>query len=321
MKVARAVRQVFEGDAQLYARVEAKVTPILNSIATANDWLLVKRQKELASFALKAETGRVADLRLMEDRFGVTLVVQNLARTRDAERMILEEFDLVQRRPPRDDRTHKRPSDFVFDDLRLYVSKKQKIGEADDPIFAVPFEIQIKTFLQHAWSIATHDMVYKSDDVSWSKERISFQIKAMLEHAELAISEAEELAKSPSVSRNTRHTLQEAAIVATLKAIWDEQDLPHDLRRLAGNVAQVLAITEYTEEDLREIVDREISRVGILQKNLSPYSFIVQALLFDRAIDFRDCLSRRENRTSILVNTDMEFPAWCTKHPKVVFVQ
>ena len=64
--------------------------------------------------------------------------------------------------------------------------------------------MQVKTFLQHAWGIATHDLIYKTDDVSWSRQRIAYQIKAMLEHAEMSIQEAGRLAEAVALSK-TQH--------------------------------------------------------------------------------------------------------------------
>src|SRR6185295_542993 len=77
--------------------------------------------------------------------------------------------------------------EFSFDDLRLYTKWKPDVTLPTPTFAGVVFELQIKTFLQHAWSIATHDLIYKTDSISWPKERVAFEIKAMLEHAENAI--------------------------------------------------------------------------------------------------------------------------------------
>src|SRR5207247_360952 len=106
-----------------------------------------------------------------------------------AEALIRENFTVNERRPRQRDRTHKAPHAFPFDDLRLYVRVPNTPASPPTDLVGILFEVQIKTFLQHAWSIATHDLLYKADDANWNKERIAYQIKAMLEHAEISIQE------------------------------------------------------------------------------------------------------------------------------------
>ena len=69
----------------------------------------------------------------------------------------------------------------------------------------ITFEIQIKTFLQHAWDIAIHDIIYKGDDINWRMQRIAYQIKAMLEHAEVSIHEIERIKESEILPKENKH--------------------------------------------------------------------------------------------------------------------
>ncbi len=63
--------------------------------------------------------------------------------------------------------------------------------------------------MQHAWGLATHDLIYKADEINWPKERIAFQIKAMLEQAEVTISGVNNLISLPEVSKDNYETAEQ----------------------------------------------------------------------------------------------------------------
>ncbi len=50
------------------------------------------------------------------------------------------------------------------------------------------------------WGIVSHDLDYKSQKYSWSVGKVCSQIKAILDSAELALSEAELLSRSKVVN-------------------------------------------------------------------------------------------------------------------------
>ena len=142
-------------------------------------WFYRDRVKTLESFTLKVETGRFPDYARMEDFFACTVIVPTFSQLDDAIGMIEDLFELVRRHPEGDAETHKGASNFTFDDLRLYVQRRAAANLPPSELDGIIFEIQIKTILQYAWGIATHDLIYKTDEVSWPKERIAYQVKAM----------------------------------------------------------------------------------------------------------------------------------------------
>lgn len=233
MKIVNQIRNIHDESKDRYARLSQEVRDILKPRVEDNGWFFLSRVKTLESFALKIETGRVSDPAKLEDFFACTIVVPTMQQIRQAEDMVRPLYDFVSRRPEDDALTHKDSSNFVFDDLRLYMARRPLASGKEPDLDGLVFEIQIKTTLQHAWAIATHDLIYKSGTVSWPRERIAFQVKAMLEHAEIAIAEANRLADTPGIAKMNTKTGSVIKLIEKIETIWPSDQLPQDIRRLA----------------------------------------------------------------------------------------
>ncbi len=291
---------------------------MLKPLVEQKGWFFTWRLKELESFALKIETGRVSNPVALEDFFACTIVVPTLSRIGDAEQLITTHFDFRERRPPDDSQTSKRSSSFPFDDLRLYVARRPAASGRDADLDGTVFEVQIKTVLQYAWIIATHDLIYKTNTVSWPKERIAFQIKAMLEHAEIAIAAAEQLSDSPSVAKKDKWTDNIIAIINQIECFWPEDQFPEDRKRLAENIFGLLRTADLPANRLVTLLEAEKSRNGMIPTDLSPYAFTVQALAHYPGIKFEEKFKRSRIKTKIVIHDGMDIPTWMKQHSRVI---
>jgi ppGpp synthetase/RelA/SpoT-type nucleotidyltranferase len=286
MKVPNSVSAVYNDIFPRAVQLQEEMTRIMPSIKHPS-WHYFSRIKSEESFALKLETGRVEKIKELNDFFACTLVVKNKGEIQDALRRIRTHFNIIKRKPREDNFTHKESSSFEFDDLRLYVSIKPPDYLPPSPINDFVFEIQVKTFLEHAWSIATHDLIYKSDSISWPKERVAFQVKAMLELAEASINSVETLSQSPELAKQNRKTQALNRLKDYLVAAFPPESLPADLLRLSRNIMSLLESFNLREEQIEEMVEKEtaIGR-GTGTLDLSPYSIILQTIIYQAPQSF-----------------------------------
>jgi ppGpp synthetase/RelA/SpoT-type nucleotidyltranferase len=306
MKVPGSIRQLYEDQRVSNDRLRVVIDERMRGLKHAR-WHYESRVKELPSFALKIESGRFGDPRALEDFFACSLVVANATEIDEAERLVRGTFAVKERRPPRADRTHKAPDSFPFDDLRLYVSLPENPATPPTDLAGIVFEVQIKTFLQHAWSIATHDLLYKTDDANWRKERIASQIKAMLEHAEVSILEAEQLAACGVLAKEDSRTAATKRGIALVKAQWSEDELPADVRRLADNITGLMDALRLEPGRLEEILNEgKVQRAGAHPSNLSPYTTVVQYLFTAEREKVLSLLSAERARRRVLIPEEIE---------------
>lgn len=272
-------------------------------------WHYESRLKTPISFAQKLETGRCPKPNAIEDFFACTVVVKNTTEIATAEALIRATFDVVQRRP-RDDAFTAKPSyAFPFDDLRLYARLKTDATQRPTDLGDIVFEIQVKTFLQHAWSVATHDLVYKTDEVSWGKERIAYQIKAMLEHAELSIKEAETLAKCNSLPQHDKTAQTLTQIIPLLREQWSPDELPPDLRRLAETFRDLMDFFSIASSELKPMLEKgRAARSGQHPANLSPMSTFLQYILEQQPAAAAAALARVQERRRIFIPAEVTLP-------------
>ena len=305
MKISSSIRQLHQSQYEINKPLEIRVKDLLGD-GNKSRWFYKARVKELESFAQKIETGRFKPAAL-EDFFACTIVVENRKAISEAKELV-EKFCTIEYRRPEDDiTTHKYPEIFQFDDLRLYVKLKPLDIGPSTPIDNVIFEVQIKTFLQYAWGIATHNLIYKGDSISWGKARLAFQIKAMLEHAEISIEQVNEIAKSSALSITDAKTQTFKDIISWLESTWDKELLPKDLFRLSQTIEKLMSSLKLELKDIKDAVDSD-TRVGLGTnlKNLSPYEVVTKSLLNQRRHEFITYQKNKWGKLKILITPEMD---------------
>lgn len=308
MKISLSVRNLYHEQYDINKKLKDSVDLKLKALKE-DRWHYESRLKQPESFALKIETGRTEHPSMLEDFLGCTLVVENRSALRRAEKLIRSIFELKERRPLSEKKTSKKADSFPFDDLRLYVKWKDDPTLPRSSVDGILFEVQIRTFLQHAWSIATHALIYKSDNISWAKERIAYQVKAMLEHAEISIHEAEKLATSSELDKTNKHTETLLKTIHLLKELWTKTQLPDNTVLLAKNTNSLIEALNIDLKTLEDIVAEE-TKVGKGTKtlNLSPYGIIIQSLLNREPKKISDYLSSNNCKFRILIPQEIEMP-------------
>jgi ppGpp synthetase/RelA/SpoT-type nucleotidyltranferase len=308
MKIPGSIRALYEDQSEVCQKLKTSVDKLLQG-RLHERWHYESRVKTIESFTLKIESGRFQNLSALEDFFAATIVVSNGSEIDEAEKIASELFSLQSRRPKSDGKTHKRPDEFPFDDLRLH------LGWIDDPSLPASghsghlFELQIKTFLQHAWSIATHDLIYKADEANWSKMRIAYQVKAMLEHAEISIQEAAKLSESVALAKTNERTAALTTFIALITTLWAKEDLPGNVRGLAENVMGLADLVGLDARALGTLLREEQDQGrGPETRNLSPYGIVLQTLFQHRKADLYSALSKKPNKMRVLIPKELEVP-------------
>lgn len=309
MKTAPALRAAYARQRPAYDALRGIVDDLFRRNCADRRWHYESRVKEELSFVLKVETGRVAALDHVEDFFGASIVVRNGAEIADAITLVEAVADIEYRRPPDPTITPHRPASFEFDDLRLYAKLKPQPGMAPGPETGLVFEVQIKTFLFHAWAMATHDLIYKADDVSWGRERLAAQVRAMLEQAEITIQGAESLSSLGSLARENEETTVLRRVIVLVRATWESDQLPRDVRRLASNILAALKATDVSVDRWGELLSQETAR-GPLPLSENPYQVTIRLLMQHERRALERFAGKTKKVPKIVIYRSAETPQW-----------
>jgi ppGpp synthetase/RelA/SpoT-type nucleotidyltranferase len=120
------------------------------------------RAKTLNSFLEKIQRKSYANpLREMSDVAGVRVVHLYIRDIKLIEKIIKEEFDLIEKV---DKFTDKKPNQFGYGAIHFVVRLRKEIsGARYEDIKRLKCEIQVRTVLQDAWAIIDHHLVYKTE--------------------------------------------------------------------------------------------------------------------------------------------------------------
>jgi len=226
------------------------------------------------SFYQKVESGVVSDIRALEDFVAAMIVVPLPSDIPAAIEFVSGFFEISYRRPESDSESKRPAYEFVFDDIRLYGKLRTDQALPPGPINEVVFEIQVKTFFQHAWSSATHDLVYKNSRFSWSRSRLAAQLRAVLENAELSMVAIDSLEEIAPIAKSGWPESEQNAILDVLRANWDDSILPDNLRRTAQTIHALLREFDVRPIQLSEMLARGKEDLRGHPDGWSPYQVI-----------------------------------------------
>lgn len=307
-KVLPSIRSSYDHLFDDYEELAKFIDELLRPLCNKKKWHYESRIKSLTSFAQKLETGRYTKAKKIDDYFACTIVVQNLEHIQKAEKEVGAVLNVIKRLPKATDATYNAPTDFRFDGLRLYA--KVKTVNPKKEYENLLFEIQIKTFLDHAWSYATHDFSYKSSKVNWARERLAAQIKASLDQIDATITNVDEIVKSPIFNKRNKDYVKKEKILNYLLN-WDKGLLPTDVKRLVEILFEFEKNIGLSIDEIRNAVKAATSRGrGKKLVNLSAYGIVVQSLLDRRNPKFVEYLlaPAKGKKLKVLITDDIQLP-------------
>ena len=236
--------------------------------------------------------------------------VPNLRYVEDAVNLVSACYEVFDKKPG--ETVKSRPTDFSFNSIRMNCRLKR--GIIDNYLDSCVFEVQVKTLLEHACSKATHDFSYKGGTVSWSRERLAAQIKAVLDNADLSILEMESLSCSNFLDKRNQSYEKMKSIVLFIRTEWgsaSEKIMPHDLKRLAEVTANLLSASNLDVKSLKDAVQKEtdLGR-GKHTRNQSIYSIFLQSLINQKQKNVMKYLKgkKQKYKQQILIPPEIELP-------------
>ncbi len=182
-RVLNAYRQA---EANL-AAVERYVSRTLRPWCDERGYPFKGRVKDLESLSEKLESGRYSAWSDLDDLYACTIVLPTPVHEEQILDFLGTAFKTVEIR--RRNSTVKAPDVFRFDSTRFIGSISVESGLPQlEGLGGIKFEVQLPTAFEYAWSVVTHDLVYKTDDFDWRKARMASLLKGAVEQVELLIS-------------------------------------------------------------------------------------------------------------------------------------
>lgn len=173
--------------------VRSRVREALLAFCDDKGYATSSRIKTLESACEKVETGRYESWSEIDDLVAFSVVTPTLSDEPSVLEFLRTTFQEVATKARGSAR--KAPEVFRFDCTRFIGSLKPLGDEVRGPIHDVGFEVQIRSAFEHAWSVTTHALVYKSADISWSKLRVTSQMKAAVEQLDTLVLSFEDASK------------------------------------------------------------------------------------------------------------------------------
>jgi len=286
-----------------FQELRDRCDPLLKSIADSHSGLFASRLKDAESLYSKIEQGYHRNpFSEIPDIYAATIALPVISDIPKVCERVLVDFEEIERRSDRS----RKPEEFTYDDLHLVVRLRESNLIADKSLLNLRFELQIKSLLQFAWSKATHETIYKANDISWQADRLAAEARATLELIDSLLDDVSSAAELQLEKENEDYVRQQS-IVALLVRCWSPEQLPKNLRRCAQTIDNYLKLAAVTLEDLTALLSKGEGAKFLTATSLTPAQAVFGALLHSMTEDEIQGLCRKatRHRVRFLVTPEM----------------
>lgn len=284
------IRRLYANDSALLESIATKVGDNLLSLCRSTGFAYAPRPtavKTLESVAQKLESGRYARWADLDDLVACSVIVP----TRASEKPVLEylqaNFQQVQLKSRAS--TKQNPTEFRFGATRFIGKLRSVLPEAES-LARFSFEVQIRTAFEHAWSVATHALAYKSDQIDWRMDRLAAQLKASVEQLDMLVNayEANAVFLEP---QNYATVDEQSKILEQFRDLFRTFEIPEESEpfrwgQFAKNVHSLLRRSQWPNkpslEQRSQVLVEECAnelRRGGWSRSLSLYQFALGVLV------------------------------------------
>jgi len=268
--------------------VSNRVKSTILNFCEKHSYAFISRVKTVESLAEKIETGRFEAWSELNDLFACTVIVPTLSFEQEVIDFCKTTFAEV--KITKRGQSRKAPDVFRFDSTRLYANLKRPNEMPTSEIiniFNIRFEIQIRSAFEHAWSVSTHALTYKSSEVDWKRLRLAAQIKATVEQLDTLILGFEQLSLNISESPWTE-IKDKSKFAKTINNLFKQNRIPSelapkDMSRFCDNLYDFVKSSS-TEIDIQSVIkclEREVNSTSIdkILRSVSLFQYFLAILV------------------------------------------
>lgn len=272
-----------------------QVKSTLVNFCEVHGYAFTSRIKTIESLAEKIETGRFKSWSNLDDLFACTIIIPTLLHEKEVTKFCKDIFQIEG--TTKRGQNPKSPDTFKFDSTRIY-AKLRRSEDTDDSellnIYDITFEIQIKSAFEHAWSVSTHDLVYKNDEIDWRKLRLAAQIKANVEQLDTLILAFEQMStiitECDDFDLKIRRNLS-----IEINKLFENNKIPAELRpkdmnRFCDNLCRLVPVENKKEKITASIQaikkETNITPIDKIPRSISLFQYFLAILIENNIIKF-----------------------------------
>ncbi len=231
----------------------------------------------------------------IEDLVACRLIVNNISEIGYVKEKIKQLFNIEDEKSKRS----RSPNEFLYDAIHLILSFKDSPFISNKDILGKKFELQIKTSLQNALDEVTRGEIYKTDILTWEKDRTASELRANLELLDTLL---KDFPKIVAIQEEREYELYQNRnkIIALLKDVWSAEKLPDDLRRASIVIEEYLKLAEAKVEDLSSWLNLDRYRNAVKAVSITPCQIILIILFLEKGAFLNNV--RRQNRCLLITD-------------------